>query len=62
MTNQKLGDKAEAKRLLSSAQKAMDEELKTSPTWNRRATLELFRREAETEFSESKIGTSADAL
>ena len=61
MTKQKLGDKAEAKRLLADAQAAMDDEMKAYVTWNRRATLELFRREAETEISEPKIGSSATA-
>jgi tetratricopeptide (TPR) repeat protein len=60
MTKQKLGDKAEAQRLLAESQKAMDEEMKAYVPWNRRATLELFRREAEAAVSESKIGTSAD--
>lgn len=55
MAKQKLGDKAEAKRLLADAQKAINEELKTSPLWTRRATLELFQREAEAEVSESKL-------
>ena len=47
MATQKLGDKADAKRLLAEAQAAMDAELKTSPLWDRRIILELFRREAE---------------
>jgi serine/threonine protein kinase len=47
MTAWQLGDKAEAARLLADAKAAADEELKTQPYWNRRATLELLRREAE---------------
>ncbi len=43
----KQGDKVEAKRLLAEAQTAMDAEMKASPLWDCRATLELFRREAE---------------
>ena len=62
MTKQKLGDKAEAKRLLAEAQAAMDEEMRTAPDWNRRVTLEVFRREAEAELSESNAGSSANPL
>ncbi|HTQ39418.1 MAG TPA: serine/threonine-protein kinase [Pirellulales bacterium] len=47
MTKWKLGDKVEAKQLLIELEAATDEEIKTSPTWNRQATLELFRKEAE---------------
>jgi tetratricopeptide (TPR) repeat protein len=61
MTKQKLGDKAEAKRIIADAEKAMDEEMKANVPWNRRAALELFRREAEAELSEPNIGTSAAA-
>ena len=61
MTKWKLGDKAEAKRLLAEAQAAMDKEMKTIPDWNRRATLEVFRREAEALISETNAGSSATA-
>ena len=57
MTKSKLSDPAEAKRLLAEIETAVDIELKSNPLWNRQATLELFRQEAE-----SLIGqTSADA-
>ena len=63
MSKWKLGELAEAKRLLAEAQTAMDEELKTSPMWSRRATLELFRNEAEELINESTaaVGTPAAA-
>jgi tetratricopeptide (TPR) repeat protein len=47
MSHWQLGQLDDARRLLAKAQVLMDEELETSPAWNRRATLELFRREAE---------------
>ncbi len=47
MTKWKLGNKTEARRLLVEAQAGMDKEMKTDPSWNRRATLEAFGREAE---------------
>ena len=61
MSQQRLGDKAEAKRIIADAEKAMDEEVKADVPWNRRAALELFRREAKAELSEPNIGTSAVA-
>jgi eukaryotic-like serine/threonine-protein kinase len=43
------GEKVEACRLLAETQPAIDEELQSpSVEWNRRATLEVLRREAET--------------
>ena len=61
MTKWELGEKAEAKRLLAEAEVAMDKEMKSIPAWNRRATLEIFRREAEALISEINAGSSATA-
>ncbi len=61
MTKWRLGDKAEARRLLAEAQAAAEMDLKTTSTWNRRATLELFRREAESLIPETNAGSSATA-
>src|SRR5262249_55620924 len=47
MTKWKLGAMDEANRILLEAQTGMDQEMKAAPPWNRRATLELLRREAE---------------
>jgi tetratricopeptide (TPR) repeat protein len=48
MTKWQLEDKDEARRLLAEAQSSVAEELQSSSiSWNRRATLEVLRREAE---------------
>ncbi len=47
MTKWKLGDRDEAKRMLAELQAATDKEIASAPLWNRQATLELFRHEAE---------------
>jgi hypothetical protein len=48
MTKWQLGQQDEARRLLAETLPAVEEELQ-SPTsgWNRRATLEILRHEAE---------------
>ncbi|HZZ26873.1 MAG TPA: protein kinase [Pirellulales bacterium] len=46
MAKWKSGDQAAARQLLADVESATDEEMKTSPLWNRKATLELFREEA----------------
>ena len=49
MTKWQLGQKHEARQLLAETQPAVDEELQSpSSSWNRRATLEVLRGEAET--------------
>ena len=47
MADWQLGQKDEARQLLKDAQAGMDQVMKSPPAWNRRATLELFRHEAE---------------
>ena len=48
MTRWQQGQQDEARRLLAEAQPAVDEELQSQPiSWNRRATLEVLRSEAE---------------
>jgi serine/threonine protein kinase len=48
MTKWQLGERDAARRLLAQMQAIVDRELEsTSITWNRRATLEILRREAE---------------
>lgn len=47
MSHWQLGRLDDARRLLTEAQFARDAEMEMSPAWNRRATLELFCREAE---------------
>jgi serine/threonine protein kinase len=48
MAKWRLGERDEARRLLAELQAAIDKELQsTSIVWNRRATLEVLRREAE---------------
>jgi hypothetical protein len=37
----------ESRRLLAESQVAIDEAMKSNPRWNRRATLNLLRAEAE---------------
>ena len=61
MTKWKLGDKAEAMRLFAEAQTRMDQEMKTSPSWSRRATLELLQREAKALLSETAARDSVSA-
>jgi tetratricopeptide (TPR) repeat protein len=47
MTEHHLGNSDSAEDLLSKANESADKELADSPAWNRRMTLELLRREAE---------------
>lgn len=47
MTEHHLGNSDAAVDLLDQANKSSDQELADSPAWNRRLTLELLRREAE---------------
>jgi serine/threonine protein kinase/tetratricopeptide (TPR) repeat protein len=47
MTQWRLGNELESRRLLAKSQVAIDEAIKSNPRWNRRATLNLLRAEAE---------------
>ncbi len=61
MTNWKLGEHDEAKRMLAELQAATDKEIASSPMWNRQATLELFRKEAESLIDSAKDDISSSA-
>jgi tetratricopeptide (TPR) repeat protein len=47
MADSQLGKKDEARHVLKVAQAEMDQDMKSPPSWNRRATLEQFHHEAE---------------
>ena len=47
MVQWKLGDDKESRELFAEVQANYDDAVNSASSWNRRATLELFRREAE---------------
>jgi tetratricopeptide (TPR) repeat protein len=53
LAHHRLGHADEARRWLDQAVTWMEREIKNSPPWNRRLTLELLRREAESAVNES---------
>lgn len=61
MTLQALGDHQAAETALQQASEVADSELSSSPAWNRKLTLELLRREAESRSARQNDDAGVDA-
>src|SRR6056297_2561222 len=61
MTRHALGDTQEAQARLSKANEIAESELSDSPSWNRRLTLELLRKEAESQITPPQNGPNVDS-
>jgi len=61
MTRQALGDTKEAQTQLRKANEVAESELSDSPAWNRRLTLQLLRKQAESQITPSQNGPDVNS-